>query len=55
MQAALIPVAYTAGTDFRARRPPSLGHDDPLGAAVGRLGASPQIEVRTKLFEHKAL
>ena len=35
MQAALIPVAYTVGTDFRpaARAPP--GHDGPLGPLVG--------------------
>jgi hypothetical protein len=35
MQAALIPVAYTVGTDFRPHRPPPAGRDRPLGSVVG--------------------
>src|SRR5918993_229538 len=37
MQAALIPVAYSIGTDFRPAARHPLGHDGPLGWVVGRL------------------
>jgi hypothetical protein len=42
MQAALVLVAYTAGTDFRPAARHPFGHDDPLGVVVGRLGAAPR-------------
>ena len=32
LQAALIPIAYTVGTDFRPAARPPLGHDGPLAS-----------------------